>query len=147
MIRYRTLDLPPVGASAFCPVPTKNPVASSYGLVIVDGSPGTTAIAAPDTQSMPDSLTVRQGPNFAAMSHVNSPDVIFPSIYTASARHMGPAEDTGIGMTLRRLCPLPIPAVDPGRVPVPTMMQFPVGENQLPWPRAFQRWPARGSSR
>jgi hypothetical protein len=144
MIRYRTLDLPPVGASAFTPVPAKNPVASSYGLVIVSGAPGTMQVASPDSAAMPDSLTVQQGPNVSAMSHTVTPDYIFPSVYIASARHMGPAEDTGIGMTLRRLCPLPMPAVDPGRHPVPVMMQFPVGANPLPWPRAFQRWRNRG---
>ena len=140
-VAYRVLDLPPKGAGAFCPSPARNPVASSYGLVHVFGSPGTLPTPAPAPAAIP-SLTVQGGVNSAQGSNV-SPDVILPAIYTASARNMGPAADAGLGMARRRLNELPVRAVDPGRQPVPVWMQFPAGARQLPWPRAFARWPSR----
>lgn len=141
MITYRTLDVPPYGAGAFMPLPARNPVASSYGLVHVEGAPGTDPVASPRPVSVP-ALTKSGGVNSAQGSDV-APDVILPAIYVASAANMGPAADTGIGMARRRLNELPRRAIDPGRQPVPVWQQFPTGARPLPWPRSFIRWPAR----
>lgn len=141
MISYRTLDVPPYGAGAFMPQPARNPVASSYGLVHIDGAPGTDPIPSPSPSAVP-SLTIQGGRDAAQGSNV-APDVIFPAIYIPSARNMGPAADIGLGMARRRLNELPVRAVDPGRRPVPVWQQFPTGARPLPWPRAFIRWPSR----
>ncbi len=144
MIRYRVLDLPVKGAGAFTPLPAVNPVASSYGLVHVYGSPGTEPVPV-DPPRYIGNLTAQPAPNTAQSSDV-APDYILPAIYIASAKNMGPTEDVGLGMAIRRRNPLPVPAKNPGRVPVPVLMRFPMGGSQLPWPRAFQRWPIRGQS-
>lgn len=144
-IRYRTQDVPPGQAPAFTPVPTTNPVASSYGLVHIYGSPGTDPQPAPGParQWGAPSLTKPGGVNSAQGSNV-VPDYILPAIYVADVANMGPAMDTGIGMTRRRFNELPIPARDPGRLPVPVMMQFPTGGRKtFAWPRAFQVWPTK----
>lgn len=142
-IYYRTLDVPPYGAGAFMPQPARNPVASSYGLVIIDGAPGTVAVSSPRPPATPSQTARPQGSvNSAAGSDV-SPDVILPAIYIPRAANMGPSADTGIGMARRRLCELPVRAVDPGRQPVPVWQKFPIGGKQLPQPRAFIRWPSR----
>lgn len=142
-IRYRVMDVPNVGAGAFMPLPARNPVASSYGLVHIKGSPGTEPVPSPRPAATPSQTARPQGTvNSAAGSDV-SPDVIFPAIYIALADNMGPAADTGIGMARRRLNELPIRAVDPGRRPVPVWMKFPAGGKQLPQPRGFVRWPSR----
>ena len=143
MQSYRVLDLPPKGAGAFCPIPARNPVASSYGLVHVYGCPGTTPVSSPDPEAVP-SLTARPiGDVNSAQGSAVTPDFILPAIYIASADNMGPEMDVGIGMARRRLNELPMRAIDPGRRPVPVAMQFPAGANQLAWPRAFVRWPSR----
>lgn len=140
-VSYRTLDVPPYGAGAFMPSPARNPVASSYGLVRIDGAPGTEPVPSPRPASVP-SLT-RSGGRDAAQGSAVAPDVILPAIYIPSADNMGPAADTGLGMARRRLCELPVRAIDPGRLPVPVWQQFPAGARPLPWPRAFIRWPSR----
>jgi hypothetical protein len=143
VIKYRVLDLPVKGAGAFTPLPSTNPVASSYGLVHVSGSPGTTPIPMPKLGWLPDLTSQDSGPNTARGEDV-TPYYILPAIYVASAKNMGPQADLGIGMAIRRRNPLPVPARNPGRMPVPVQMRFPMGGSQLPWPRAFQRWPNRG---
>jgi len=72
--------------------------------------------------------------------------MILPDKYVAYADNMGPEAPAGamhVGMALRRLNPLPVRAIDPGRRPIPVAMQFPMGARPLPWPRAFQRFPSR----
>lgn len=142
-ISYHTLDVPPHGAGAFMPQPARSPVASSYGLVIVEGAPGTCPVPSPSPSAVPSQTARLQGSKDSAQGSDVSPDVIFPAIYTASARNMGPTEDVGLGMARRRLCELPVRAIDPGRRPVAVWQQFPVGARPLPWPRAFIRWPSR----
>lgn len=140
-IRYRVNDVPNVGAGAFTPLPARNPVASSYGLVHVKGAPGTEPVPSPSPAALP-SLTAVGGRD-SAQGHNVSPDVILPAIYVPLADNMGPEADTGIGMARRRLNELPVRAIDPGRRPVPVWMKFPAGGKQLPQPRAFVRWQSR----
>ena len=140
-VSYRVLGLPAKGTGAFTPLPARNPVASSYGLVQISGSPGTMAVPVNPPRYI-GNLTSQPAPDTAQGMDV-SPDVILPAIYIPWADNMGPAADTGLGMTRRRFNELPIRAGDPGRLPVPVAMQFPAGGRQLPWPRAFIRWPSR----
>lgn len=142
-MRYRVLDLPPKGAGAFMPTPSTNTVASSWGLVHVEGSPGTQPVPVPKPQrTWLPALTRRGGVDTAQGSDV-APDFILPCIYVASARHMGPSADVGLGMALRRLNPLPVPARHYPRQPVPAFNPPRIGGRAtMLWPRAFQRWPA-----
>ena len=146
-VRYRVDDLPNTGAAAFTPLPARNHVASSYGLVHVMGAPGTLAVPAPATPAVPSQTAtvgaVARDGRYSAQGSDVSPDVILPAIYIALADNMGPEDDTGIGMVRRRLNELPVRAVDPGRKPVPVWMQFPAGGKQIPQPRQFVRWPSR----
>lgn len=123
------------------PQPARNPVASSYGLIEVEGAPGTDVVRSPRPSAIP-ALT-RPGGVDSAQGSAVAPDVILPAIYVAFADNMGPAADTGLGMARRRLNELPVRAVDPGRLPVPVWQKFPAGARPLPWPRAFIRWPSR----
>lgn len=142
-IYYRTLDVPPYGAGAFMPQPARNPVASSYGLVIIDGAPGTQPVSSPRPAATPSQTARPQGSVDSAASSDVAPDWILPAIYIPRAQNMGPAADVGIGMARRRLNELPKRAIDPGRQPVPVWQKFPAGGKQLPQPRAFVRWPSR----
>jgi hypothetical protein len=146
-MRYRVSDLPPVGVGAFTPIPSTTPAASSYGLVEVYGAPGTEPVYSPSPQhsrGLP-SLT-RQPPPDTAQDSDCAPDYILPSIYIASAANMGPTADAGFGMARRRYCELPVPAVDPTRLPQVAQKVPPVGGRAaMAWPRAFQRFPNRTS--
>lgn len=140
---YRTLDVPPYGTGAFMPQPARNPVASSYGLVVIDGSPGTMPVSTPRPPATPSQTARPQGDRNSAASSDVSPDFMLPCIYIPRAANMGPTGDVGLGMARRRLNELPVRAVDPGRRPVAVFQQFPAGARPLPWPRAFIRWPSR----
>jgi hypothetical protein len=143
-MRYRVSDLPLAGAGAFTPLPFLNPEASSHGLVRLEGSPGTLPVPSPAPQrDWAPSLTRTGGVNSAQGSMV-SPDVILPSIYFPYADNMGPEAGSGIGMTRRRYCELPVPAENPRRLPKPTMRSPQMGgRSVMAWPRAFQRWPLK----
>src|SRR5262245_33497861 len=125
------------------PPPARNPVASSYGQVIIDGAPGTMAVPSPRPVATPSQTARAQGSKDSAAGSDVVPDWILPAIYIPRADNMGPEMDTGIGMARRRLCELPVRAIDPGRRPVPVFQQYPAGARPLPWPRAFIRWPSR----
>ncbi len=140
MPRYRVLDLPVQGAGAFVPQPFTNPIASSWGLVHVFGSPGTWSVPANNPGD-----TWRPTPNRGQLSQPSnvSPDVIRPSIYVASAANMGP--NNWFGMAMRRHTPLPVPAVGWIANARNAMRSRKTGGRDAPvWPRAFQRWPAWG---
>lgn len=140
-MRYRVLDLPPKGVGAFTPMPTMNATASSWGLVHTYGAPGTQPVPSPAPAFLP-SLTAVGGVN-SAQGHDVAPGVIAPSIYVASVANMGPAADAGIGMRLRRLCPIPVPALNIIRRPIVAQNTPRIGgRNTMVWPRAFQRYPA-----
>lgn len=142
-VRYKVLDLPPQGARAFTPIMAINPVASSYGLVQIYGSPGTQSVpvASPAEEGVP---YISQDPK--TQSSNVSPNVILPGVYYTNAKNMGPVADAGIGMRFRRLTPLPIPAIDALRSAQNTMRRIRVGgRNPTVWPRAFQRWYGAGA--
>lgn len=144
-MRYRVSDLPPNGVGAFTPIASTTPAASSYGLVEVYGAPGTEPVYSPSPQTVGylPSLTRRGGRNSAQDSDC-APDVILPAIYIPSAQNMGPEADAGMGMTRRRYNELPVPALDPTRIPQVAQTVPPIGGRAaMAWPRAFQRFPNR----
>lgn len=141
-MRYRTNDLPTRGLGAFTPLASVNPIASSWGTVVRMSTLGVTPIPSPHPAATPD-------PSFDPHTVPSgcSPDVFFPSIYVTTADHMGPEADTGIGMTIRRRCPLPVPAV---RIAYAAMSAYRSrkigGRAQVQNPRAFQRFPQRSKA-
>src|SRR5260221_5526167 len=118
-MRYRVDDLPGIGAGAFTPVPSTNPIASSFGLVHVTASWGTDANVAPAPPAIP-ALTARgKSPNTAQSSDV-SPDAMLPAGAIPSTANMGPERGAArIGMMRRRLNELPMPALDATRLALP----------------------------
>lgn len=141
-MRYRVSDLPVAGVGAFMPLPVLGPVASSYGLVKISGSPGNTPEPSPRPGFLP-SLTVQGGKNSAQPGLAGSPDVFLPSVYVAYANNMGPSADGGLGMARRRNAELPMPTATSNRLPnlTGTFFARKGGRAQIGWPRAFQRFP------
>jgi hypothetical protein len=138
-MRYRVLDLPPKGTGAFCPVPTTNPVASSYGLVKRTAALGLLPVPIGARGWVPPiSLDPKtQGSHCA-------PDIILPDQYIAYADNMGPSKDAGFGMAARRHNPLPVPSRQGILVPQVSFAPKRVGGRvSMAWPRAFQRFPTR----
>ena len=139
-MKYRVLDLPPKGVGAFTPTATTNPIASSWGLVQVTGSPALPVDSpSPETDWLPSDhggLSKWQASNVA-------PNMIAPDIYVAHADNMGP--DQHFGMALRRHTPLPVPAVSWISSAKRAMYRFRMGGRAVADnPRAFQRYPQIG---
>lgn len=139
-MRYRVLDLPIVGTGAFVPTMATNPIASSYGLVKVSGSPGTLPIPAPKAAAIPPISAIRE-----TQSTYCSPDVILRDVYIPYADNMGPAQH--FGMAARRQTPIPIPAVSWIATAIKSMQASRTGGRAtMAWPRAFQRFPTIGQN-
>lgn len=139
-MRYRVLDLPTKGMGAFTPIPTTNPVASSQGLVVLTGAPGTEPQpAAGPTRVWAPPISADR----ATQPSNCAPDVWLYDKYIAKADNMGPAADAGIGMAKRRHNPLPVPAINYARIPGKAFQQPTkiAGRGTMAWPRAFQRFP------
>lgn len=135
---YRVNDLPIKGASAFTPLPPRNPIASSWGLVRVRSSVGTTFYhtSSPTRQYLP--------PNSASLLSQDSncaPDLKSDNSYTTTAENMGPPVPTRIHNDL------PVPATAWINSPRKAMIGRKMGTRvAMPWPRAFQRWPTSGGT-
>jgi hypothetical protein len=141
-VRYRVLDLPPKGTGAFTPIPTTNPVASSYGLVRVTAALGLKPVAT----GAPRVMNLGWSPQ--TMPSNNAPDVILPDQYVPSAKNMGPSADAGIGMAARRMNPLPVPAISGILLPTPAFSRKRTGGRAtMSWPRAFQKYPTLSSGK
>lgn len=101
---YRTEGVPAKALAACTPIPAVNPVASSYGLVHVAGSPGTTRIQAGPTQSVGKGdrgwLTSKAKPG------ANSPDYILPALYVAK-----PTPNYGQMLGTQGPNDIPVPAI------------------------------------
>ena len=140
-MRYTVPDLPPSKAGAFMPLPTTDGEPSSYGLVEVWGAPGTLGVEAPNPDGSLPTVSAQRGVNSSRPSDL-APDVFFPILYVASTRNQGPEADGGIGMARRRFCELPVPAVNPTRIPTSdTLVTRKGSRTTQAWPRAFQRFP------
>lgn len=141
-IRYRVYDLPTVGLGAFTPLASTNPIASSWGLVRLSGSPGTEPIPAPGpTRIWCPPISAQP----ETQSSNVSPDYKLPDIYIAYADNMGPS--VHFGMAARRQTPVPMPALSWINTALNAMGSSKIGGRiAAAWPRAFQRFPTIGSS-
>lgn len=141
--RYTVNDLPSHKPGAFTPFLTVMPFASSYGTVHVYGAPGTLEVASPppDTSKIMAGVLGTSNPlSRRTLPSLNSPDVITPPIYYV----MGPQERPPVPVTQVGSWNniMPMPAINPGRVPLPAMIAPKIGgRRQTAWPRVFQRWP------
>jgi len=123
------------------PIPTRDGEPATYGLVEVIGAPGTLGVEAPNPDGSLPTVSSQRGVNSSRPSDL-APDVFFPILYVASANNQGPAADGGIGMWRRRHNELPIPAVNPTRIPTSdTLVTTKGSRTTQAWPRAFQRFP------
>lgn len=134
-IHYKVLDLPPLGASAFTPIPFTNSIASSWGLVKEYGAPGTLPIPRPRAAAIPPISAIRE-----TQGTYVAPTVGLPDIYIPYADNMGPAQH--VNMAGRRLTPIPVPAVSWINTALVSFQTSKIGGRlSMAWPRAFQRWP------
>lgn len=137
MLRYRVMDLPTRGLGAFTPTLVSTPHASSGGLELIAGAPGTIPIPAPKPAALPlfglDPKT--QGSNV-------SPNVITPAIYIAETANMHPP------VPVRHNNELPVPARGWARSPGQAFRDPSKigGRRVVPWPRTFQRWGSVGAT-
>jgi hypothetical protein len=149
-IRYRTEGVPDGAAAACSPIPTTNPIASSWGLVHTVGSPSTTRIASPDPQSVGGdrgNLTRQAKPG------QNSPDYMLPSIYYTAPTPQVVSRSSNNE--------LPIPAVGTHQPYAPASATAPGKARATPsvtqksrrmggrlvqaWPKVSQFWPVFGA--
>lgn len=134
-MRYRVSDLPTRGTGAFTPIPKRTPMASSYGLVKITAALGLEPV--PVTPVPFDGL----GADSKTQPSNVSPNLILRDTYVAHADNMGPSADAGIGMSMRRHNPLPVPAASWIPVAPDTFRAARFGGRRaMSWPRAFQRW-------
>lgn len=138
--RYRVNDLPVVGVGGFTPLPSTNPIASSWGLVKVFGILGTGPIptGSPELRKS----APQDAPNYQGTQ--NAPDYFLPAVYWTNPRNMGPIADAGVGMATRRHTPMPVPATQIIATPRNAMIGRKTGgRTAMAWPRAFQRFPIK----
>jgi hypothetical protein len=134
-MRYSTEQVPVYGAGAFMPQLTTNPGASSWGRVKITASLGTTAIPSPRPPAVNDSDL---GGPYNQPSSV-APDVFFPTFHIIGTEHMEPP----VAWIKPLHNELPVPAVNPGRVPMPAFHRYRQGgRGAIPWPRTFTTWPS-----
>lgn len=144
-MRYLVPDLPPSKVGAFMPLPTMDGEGATYGRVSVVGAPGTQPVDAPKATGSLPTVSARRGRDSARPSDVSPVDEFFPILYVAETANQGPEADGGIGMWRRRFCELPVPAVNPIRIPTSDTLVTRKGSRVTQaWPRAFQRFPTQG---
>lgn len=148
--RYKTEGVPSRAQAAVSPIPTTNPIASSWGLVRTVGSPSTTRIPVAPLQSIAGGD--RGVWNKSAKPGDNSPDYILPSIYyTAPTPQNVPWQSNN---------EIPIPAISVNSTtapyssslvtttPVPSVVQRSRrmgGRLVQAWPKVTSFWPVFGS--
>jgi hypothetical protein len=153
---YRVEGVPPKALAACTPIPAMNPVASSFGLVHVAGSPGTTRIYSPQTQSVGrGDRGVLPG---KAKPGANAPDYILPSLYVAA-----PTPNYGQMYGTPGPNDIPIPAISshqpyapfsasaPGKAVNPNVLQRVrtriASGYTTAWPKVAPSWPVFGGGK
>lgn len=135
-MRYWTMDVPPQHPGAYSPIMPMTPIASSHGLVDVQGGTVNVFVGVPGVHTT--------SPDIHTQGSHNVPPYIRPSIYfTRLTNHVGHTMPNRIANIL------PAPALTaPGafgkiaaRQPGIAMRRPKIGGRQaIPWPRAFQRF-------
>ncbi len=124
--------------AAFFPQPTMDPYSSSYGLIHIEGSPGTRIITARRPAGS-------RGPGWPGDETQNGPDVapeaIAPQIYIDRSFETEGSFLLSPQGTSNEL--MPVPATNVIAVPQPAQTIGPMlGRRVTPWPRALTRWRA-----
>lgn len=149
---YRTEGVAGNAAAAFSPLPTTNPIASSWGLVHTVGAPGTLRIPVEPLQSIAGSdrgVWTKQ-----AKPGDNAPDYILPSIY-----YTAPTPQMAKGWSTNEI-PLPAISSTGPIAPYSTALTGPANTSavvQRPrrmggllaqaWPKVSQVWNTYGSGK
>lgn len=140
---YTVDDLPPgANAAAFLPMPpptVTNPASSSWGLIssremaaLNAAQPAPSAAAIPPNSEDP---MTQPGQVYKWWSPIIY--VAYPVLSFARSTQLRHSED------------LPVPAINPNKgqqAPVGQRRPFFLGRRQVPWPRAFQRFPSVGGN-
>jgi len=142
-LSYRVTGVPTSwGTMAFLPVPSASPEASSNGVNIVSGNPGTMRIPSPPPASMSDT---DWNHGLWQPSKVN-PDYIMPSIYTL--RHIGANENSPWHRTMGGATSdhvLPVPAGSIAAIVGNWMHRARIGGRTVTRAvRPFTQWPTYG---
>lgn len=133
-MRYSMLNpgVPNRPVGALMPQPAIMPTASSNGLMMVEGYPGTLGIPAHKPAALPETAAGWRGNQG---SH-NSPDIWYPSIYFPRADNCHPP------VGLFRDNQMPVPAVRIYNMPrVAQKTRRVGGQSQIGMPAALQTWP------
>jgi hypothetical protein len=115
--------------------------ATTYRQVIITGQPGTLGVPAPKPNALPMVSQTRD-----TQGSWRSPDVIFPSLYVASAANMHPP------VSLFRDNQMPVPARGffggVGRLAPTAFKRYGVGgQTAIDWPAVVQQFPTMSGRR
>lgn len=152
MAAYVVPDLPTRGAEAFTPAPppiTTPAELSSWGLVRVDGAPGSLAIPSPNpptTNNVRPSADARTQPGNVSPGEVTRAPLPVPwqawkpSIYVPGTNAMGPQRGA-LGISVRHHEDMPVPALKIQPVALPVQRTPPLTYGRVtPSPRVFPRF-------
>ena len=131
--QIRTLQTPKRGAGAFTVIPAQSYTATFNGQNIVTGSPGTEWVPSPRPAAMQDG---ELGGPYNQPSSV-APDAFKPAIYVA---HANPTLHFPGSLISDNV--LPVPAVNPTRIPMQSQYKTRVGgRTTTPSNRPWVQWP------
>lgn len=152
MSAYVVPDLPTRGAEAFLPAPP--PVhtraeLSSWGLVEVDGAPGSLVMPSPNpptTNNVRPSADPRTQPGNVTPGEVARAPLPMvwqawkPSVYVPGTANMGPQQGA-LGIAVRHHEDMPVPALNIRQVAIPVQRTPPLTYGRVtPNPRVFPRF-------
>jgi len=132
-----TMNNAPKNLGAFMPTPygATTPAASSQGVLVVEGYPGSMKVPSPAPAALNDG---ELGGPLNQPSQC-SPDYFLPSIYLTRIS----AETTGPGFNRVSSNVAPVPAPFVGRTATQTQRKPRIGGRTVTaWPRQFIRWPS-----
>jgi hypothetical protein len=138
-VQYRMDNAPRNGLGAFMPGLVLNGVSFGAGLRTIAGFPGTREVEIEPTHAVsPLGWDKKTQPSNVV------PDVILPTVYVPGTSNMGPfaersaARVFGVGDN-----PLPVPAIDEGRIPNVQMNAGRIGGRKVVgWPQVSTVWPS-----
>jgi len=158
-IRYRTDNVPRCGRGAFTPIPIPTPLASTGGEQMrslqqwtdaPDPNLAGRAVGCDDTELQGSYATKVAGLPGAfrpVINHAHSMAYVTTPRGSNGEQTMGP-NGSNTHMKIWSDNPLPVPAVNPGRVSSPAMRATRAGTIiATAWPRPFISWPTWGTSR